>query len=106
MFAERLKMLREEKGWTQEELAEISEVSLVSVNRYELGVRKNPGLTELKKLCKAFNVSLDFLSGISDDRHPINKKDMDEIFLSLNDENRKKAIEYAKFILQNQEGEK
>ena len=31
---------------------------------------------------------------------------MDEIFLSLNDENRKKAIEYAKFILQNQEGEK
>jgi transcriptional regulator with XRE-family HTH domain len=106
MFSELLKMLRDEKGWTQEELAEISGVSLVSINRYEKGTRKNPGLTELRKLCKAFNVSLDFLTGISDERRPLNKNDMDGIFLSLNDENRKKVIEYAKFILQNQEGKK
>ena len=102
MFSERLKMLRDEKDWTQEELALKAEMTNVSVSRYESGARVNPWLSELRKLCEVFNVSLDFLTGMSNERHPINKKDMDEIFLSLNEENKKKVVEYAKFVLEGQ----
>jgi len=103
MFPYRLKMLREENGWTQEDMSIKTGISNVSISRYEQGVRVNPGLSELRKICTAFNVSIDYITGMSDERYPVNKKEMDEIFISLNEDNKRKIIEYAKFILSGQE---
>ena len=41
-FAERLKSLRREKGWSQQRLADTLELSKSSVNMYERGER-DPG---------------------------------------------------------------
>jgi transcriptional regulator with XRE-family HTH domain len=106
MFSERLKMLQDEKDWTQEELAAKAGMTNVTICRYESGARTNPWLSELIKLCGIFNVSLDFLVGLSNERYPLNKKDIDEVFIALNDDNKKKVIEYSKFVLNNQKVEK
>jgi len=66
-FPERLKFLREEKGLTQLELGQIFKISRSSVSKYEAGERRpDPG--SLKAFSEYFNVSVDFLLGITDSR--------------------------------------
>lgn len=61
-FPERLKMLREKAGWTQEELAEKIKVSDVTINRYEKGTRR-PDMDILELFADIFGVSVDYLLG-------------------------------------------
>ena len=59
-FADNLKMIRKEKGLTQEQLAEILGVSRQAVSKWE----SNNGYPETDKLiviAKEFGVSLDYL---------------------------------------------
>ena len=66
---ERLRQLREENDWTQEQLGEMLNVSGATINRYEKGLR-NPDPEMLLKLAEIFDVSLDFLLGRIDSRRP------------------------------------
>lgn len=52
-----MKRLREEKGWSQEELADRAGLHRTYVSGVERGVR-NPTLTVLGKLAAAFEMSL------------------------------------------------
>ena len=65
-FNERLKQLRLANGLTQKELAKSIEVGRTTVSEYESGkiVPKHEGLL---KLANYFNVSVDYLTGISDE---------------------------------------
>lgn len=54
-FGKRLRVLREEKGWTQEELAEKAGMHFTYVGQIERGVR-NPSLINLYKLARALGV--------------------------------------------------
>ena len=58
----RLKELRESKGLTQKEVAEIIGYSEVSYARYEKGERE-PDISTLCKLAEYFNVTVDYLIG-------------------------------------------
>ena len=58
----RLKELRESKGLTQKEVAEIIGYSEVSYARYENGKRE-PDISTLCKLANYFNVTVDYLIG-------------------------------------------
>ncbi len=51
-----LRMLREEKGWTQEELAEKASVERSYLAKLETGVKVNPSLAVLKRLAKSLRV--------------------------------------------------
>jgi len=64
-FGERLKMLRESRSITQDELAEELGVSKQAVSQYERGVRR-PDFETLSAICDLFNVSTDFMLGKSD----------------------------------------
>lgn len=64
-FATRLKELRKEKGLTQKQLAEQTEMSERGIQNYELGERK-PAFDVLIALADYFDVSLDYLCGRSD----------------------------------------
>jgi len=66
LFGLRLKTLRNAKGITQEQLAEKLNVSKASVSRYEQSAMY-PTVEVLIKLCKYFNVSADYILGLSDD---------------------------------------
>ena len=60
----RIRELREQKGLSQVQLAELSHVHRVSISMYETG-RKKPNIDSLKRLAKALDVSTDDLLGES-----------------------------------------
>lgn len=67
-FSERLKELRLSRGLTQVELANAlnNYISHQAIDFWERGVR-DIKLSNAIKLAKFFNVSLDYLAGISDE---------------------------------------
>lgn len=62
-LAENLKFLRKERKMSQEELAELVNVTSQSVSKWELGI-SCPDITLLPKLAEIFKVSIDELLGV------------------------------------------
>jgi len=93
ILGNRIKILREEKEISQLELSKILNISNSTLSQYEAGNRI-PGDDIKKKIAEYFNVSLDYLMGVSDIRNPYKEEDkklskMDKFLLEL----KKKAIE-------------
>ena len=65
-FAQRLKELRLEHGMTQQYIANLLNIKQQSYIRYEYGTGE-PSLNTLMKLAQIFEVTTDYLLGISDD---------------------------------------
>jgi len=65
MRNDRLKNMRDERGFTQEELAKVSGVSEKQLWRYENGESK-PTSEVIAKISKALEVSADYLLGLVD----------------------------------------
>ncbi|KIN80923.1 helix-turn-helix domain-containing protein [Clostridium botulinum] len=74
MFGDRLKELREEKDFTQEELGKFLNVSRQAVSSYEKG-ENEPTIDALVKIANIFNVSLDYLLGRTKERYNLNLED-------------------------------
>lgn len=60
-LANNIKKLREAKGLSQEKLARLANVANNTLIKMESGENKNPTLDTLKKVAKAFGVSVDDL---------------------------------------------
>ncbi|MEK4085654.1 helix-turn-helix domain-containing protein [Psychrobacillus sp. FSL K6-1415] len=69
MFHERLKKLREKENITREHLAKALDITYSALSKYETGKRE-PDFELLQKLARYFNVSTDFLLGISEYKQP------------------------------------
>ncbi len=65
MIQNRLKELRKARGKTQLQIAQVLGTTYQYYSTYEKGLRDLP-LERAKKLAVYFNVSLDYLSGLSD----------------------------------------
>ena len=63
MTAERIKALREARGWTQAELARRMNITRNGVNSWEQGLSM-PSPTCLVDLAKVFSISTDYLLGV------------------------------------------
>lgn len=63
MTAEKIKMLREQRGWTQAELARRLSITRNGVNSWEQGLSM-PSPACLVDLAKVFSVSTDYLLGV------------------------------------------
>ena len=61
----RLKQLRIDKNLTQKDVADYLEIAPHSVQRFEYGTNK-PSIENIVKLAEYFNVSTDYLLGVSD----------------------------------------
>ena len=57
-FSKALRLLRKKYNWTQEELAEKSDISYKNIQYLEAKNPTCPSLVTLHKLAKAFNTSL------------------------------------------------
>jgi len=68
-FDERLVTLRKERGLTQHALAEMVEMHISQIRRYE-GGQSQPTLDAIRKLAIALSVSADMLLFASDERGP------------------------------------
>ena len=67
----RLKEIRKAKGISQVRMAIDLCTSQNTISRYETGERE-PGLSELVKIADYFNVSIDYIAGLSNVPSPIN----------------------------------
>ncbi len=59
-FAGKLKMLRNEKGWSQEKLGKIINIHPRLISKYEMG-KNCPAAETLIKIARAFRISIDYL---------------------------------------------
>ena len=111
-FAERLRLLRTQKGISQQELADFLDVNKQTISGYERGVRRPAGENSLEiyeKIADYFNVDTTFLMGLSDVTvtlsNPLEqnapgvpdsvKARLDNIYSKLNEEGRQKLLGYA-----------
>ena len=62
---ERLKQIRIERGLRLKDVAEHLEVTVRSISRYENGSRE-PSIEVIVKFCKLYDVSADYLLGLTD----------------------------------------
>lgn len=60
-LANNIRKLREAKGLSQEKLARLADVANNTLIKMESGENQNPTLVTLKKVAKAFGVSVDDL---------------------------------------------
>lgn len=66
IFSKRLKELRKGRRLSQQEVSIKTHISQSNISSYELGQNK-PTIEAIIALCKFFNVSADYLLGLSDD---------------------------------------
>ena len=106
MLGTRIKLLREELGLKQEDLAKKLSVSPSAIGMYERNLRE-PNNELILKIANFFNVSVDYLLGKSDIRNPEIERDKDKIKIGLSTkdynpptkEQQEKIEEFAKFVL-------
>ncbi|MCL2848342.1 MAG: helix-turn-helix domain-containing protein [Firmicutes bacterium] len=59
-LGEKIKFLREEKGITQQMLADVFNINRVTITGYEIG-RRIPDVFTLKKIADILDVTIDYL---------------------------------------------
>lgn len=57
-LAKMVKQLREQKGWSQEKLARIADISNNTITNIEVGSQLNPTIETLKKIAKALEINI------------------------------------------------
>ena len=72
-YVRRIRELREDNDKTQFEVAEILGTSQTMYARYERGANELP-ISHLIKLSRLYNVSVDYILGLSDDMRGRNSK--------------------------------
>ena len=87
-FSKLLNELRINEELTQKELAEALNVSTVSISSYETGA-KTPSFDMVLNIAKKFNVSIDWLCGLSNNMKPNNNittyKELFQLFIIVLD---------------------
>lgn len=73
IFNQRAKDLREDLDLTQDEIAKLLNVSRATVNRYE-NDKYDMKLTYAIELAKIYNVSLDYIAGLTNTPEPLIKE--------------------------------
>jgi transcriptional regulator with XRE-family HTH domain len=61
MLAEKLRKLRAKKGFTQEKLARLADISTATLVKIESGAAKEPTITTIIKIADVLGVSIDEL---------------------------------------------
>ncbi len=69
MFSTILRALREEKGLSQKELADVLGVSRPAITKYER-IERQPDFKTVEQIADFFNVSVDYLLGRTNIRNP------------------------------------
>lgn len=98
VFGKRLLSLREERDLSMEEVATAVGITKSTLSKYEKG-KNEPGMMIAKHLADFFKVSIDWLIGYTDDRDSV--KNIDNLYSSLTEEDKKEAVKYMMFLKSN-----
>ena len=104
-FKDRLKMLRKERKLTQVKLGEMLNYGYTAIANYESG-RNQPSIPDLKKIASIFNVSMDYLLGVNDIRHPYVIDDetaefneFRRYYALLNEDSKEELMAYMRYLV-------
>jgi len=107
-FNLRLKQLRQRHKLTQSELAEILGLKPTAISNYE-SKRNEPSFDKLIALSKYFDVSCDYLLGISDAYLPVGGEVLDKdivdffnLYQQLNQESANELKSYVEYLIYKQ----
>lgn len=78
IFSERLRLLRKEHNELQKDLADLLEVSQSQITEMERG-HKGTSLERLVILCEHYNVSADYLLGLTEERRALTMEEETEV---------------------------
>lgn len=88
IFSDRLKELRNEKGLTQAQFVDGLGITASALSAYEKNL-KNPSISVAKRIAEKYNVSIDWLCGLSDKQNDTEKletyADVLELLLKIDD---------------------
>lgn len=70
MYFERIKTIRQERNVKQLDIIEYLKIDPSTYKRYESGKRALP-IHHLKTLCEFYNISADYILGLTDEQKPI-----------------------------------
>lgn len=108
-FNVRLKQLRQKHKLTQSELADILGLKPTAISNYE-SKRNEPSFDKLIALSKYFDVSCDYLLGVSDAYLPIVGEVLDKdiveffnLYQQLNGNNSEEVRNYVNYVLYKQD---
>lgn len=108
-FSNRLRHLRQKYKLTQGELAAVIGLKSTAISNYE-SKRNEPSFEKLTSLCDYFNVSCDFMLGLSDNMLRVGSEDLDNdtadffiLYKRLNKVNTTEIRNYARYLLYKQE---
>ena len=71
-YTERIRALREDSDKTQTQIAQLLKIGQKTYSDYELGKTRIP-VDSLIVLARQYNVSMDYICGVSDSRKPFPK---------------------------------
>jgi len=97
---DRLRIIRNEHGYTQEELASKMNVSQKTISSWETG-RTSPKFEESRRLCELYGCTLEYLTGTK--QHDSNDITIDDIMFKMKSfdvETLKKISDYADFLIE------
>lgn len=109
-FGEKIKYLRNEKGWTQEYVAKKLNISTPALSRYEAGTYEPKDLSIVSEFAKLYDVTTDYLLGISDERKPLPADSDFRIGLSrteegsLSEDEKQQIRDFAKYVISKRGG--
>ena len=82
-FGEKIKKLRNEKNWTQDFVANRLNISSPALSRYESGTCEPKDLAMVSEFAKLYNVTTDYLLGLSDEKESVSIQNNDEEFVNF-----------------------
>ncbi len=97
-FGERLRYLREEKELRQQDVAEKMNISTRMIGYYESDQHFPSDAQMVIALAKFFDVSLDYLFGISNIKNKGVMDNFNSKFAGLTEENKKSVLDYIAFL--------
>lgn len=110
-FHTRLRELRQQHKLTQGELAEVLNLKPTAISNYE-SKRNEPSFEKLIALSDYFDVSCDYLLGVSDTYLPVRGEVLDKdivdffnLYQTLSEHYQKDLMEYGRYLLYKQEKE-
>ncbi len=97
VLSKRIKLLREEQSLNQSQLAEKLNIAVSSISQYESGDRIPSDDIKIK-IANYFDVSLDFLMGLSEIRNPYVFFTLSNELKDLKEDEINEVIKYIIFI--------
>lgn len=99
-FQERLKQLINETGVKAADISRATGISTAAISKYLSDGKKKPNASYVMKIAKYFNVTSEWLYGVTDVRKPFYEPSIVEIYEKLSDLGKKEVCDFALFLLE------